>query len=68
MGIGCGVTAIDRDDAIALIFLHVFARHGKLEVKRIEENISVEAIEKEHVLPNMGNIAIRGVWFPLGYE
>jgi hypothetical protein len=25
-------------------------------------------LDQKHVVPNMGNIFIRGVWFPLGYE
>lgn len=68
LSLGCGVTAIDKEDAIELIRCHVF--NGSI-VPRISvciENIDVSTLDKRHVLPNMGSVLKRGVWFPLGYE
>ena len=67
-GWGVGVTAIDRDDAIALMRERVF-RSGVLPTIRLAiEDVDVSTLDEGHVLPNMGDVLRRGIWFPLGYE
>lgn len=61
--LGCGVTAYDHDDAISL----VMEGFGSLEIPEILECISdvdVSTLDHRHVLPNIGNLSIRGMWFP----
>jgi hypothetical protein len=38
---------------------------GILEVK---ENIDIAMLDPNHVLPNMDDPTVRGVWFPKGYS
>lgn len=37
------------------------------EVIECIEDVNVNDLDQSHVLPNMGNIVERGIWFPLGY-
>lgn len=63
--LGCGVTAIDKPTALALLKARVFG--GRMpEVLRVIEDVDVSALDA-HVRPNMGNPAAPGVWFPLGF-
>lgn len=63
LGIGCGITAFDVSDAMALMH-RCFPETEKLTVKSIRENIPVSDLDQFHVVPNMGNVAVRGIWFP----
>jgi hypothetical protein len=65
---GCGVTATDYSDALRLIQRNVFSKVGDLKINQVIPNITVDQLEQGHVMPNMGVIVIRGVWFPKGYE
>lgn len=67
LSIGCGVTAADYSDAISILKERVLiACHG-MEVCEVVEDVDINSLDSGHVLPNMGNVACRGVWFPLGY-
>jgi hypothetical protein len=66
--LGCGVTARDRDDAIALIKASVFHNRPFPPIKREVQDIDISSLDAGHVRPSMGNIFARGVWFPLGYD
>jgi hypothetical protein len=68
LNLGCGVTAYDHDDATNLLQERVFAGKEPKKILECIENIDVSTLDKKHVLPNMGSIAIRGIWFPQGYE
>jgi hypothetical protein len=61
---GMGVTAYNENDAAALIHAAV----GAVTVAQITEVKSIDELEQNHVVPNMGNFFRRGIWFPLGYE
>lgn len=65
--IGCGATAFDRDDALAMLRERVFGSHDLPAPEIVVEDIDVSSLDVGHVRPNMGNPAIRGIWFPLGY-
>lgn len=64
LGLGCGVTALSRLDAERLIKEMVFPLLGEGEILTVVEDIDVNSLEKNHVFPNIGNPAARGVWFP----
>lgn len=64
---GCGVTAYDYDDAINILKEFVFKRTSIPTIKKFIENVIIEKLDEDHVLPNMGIVNSRGIWFPLGY-
>ena len=46
------------------------SRHPAEWLRRLDvykEDIDVRALDPNHVLPNIGNVTSRGIWFPLGY-
>jgi hypothetical protein len=68
LNFGCGVTASSLAEAISLVRNNVFVGVPMPDILSIKENISVGDLDKNHVVPNMGNPAVHGIWFPLGYE
>lgn len=65
LNIGCGVTARDENDAINILRQREILSDG-LEIRKIVCDISMDDLDG-HVTPNIGNIFVRGVWFPQGY-
>jgi hypothetical protein len=65
---GCGVTAYSRDDALEILRFMVFKDEPMLKVQEIVEDVDVNNLDQGHVVPNMGVVAWRGVWFPKGYQ
>lgn len=61
-----GVTAYTFDDAVNILRQTVFSKEEILPVLKYTEDIKVEDLDQNHVVPNMGVITIRGVWFPSG--
>lgn len=64
VNIGCGVTAFDRTDAELLLRASVFKGRTFPTIIGCIENIDVSKLDPLHVLPNMGQVTVRGVWFP----
>lgn len=72
LSFGCGVTAYDKDDAIRTLRERVFARTwltglSSTDVAPITqciEDVDVRTLDQNHVVPNMGVVPCRGVWFP----
>lgn len=63
LNLGCGVTAKDRDDALLLI--RAASPDLPLEAPiAVVENIDVSTLDARHVLPNLGNVLVRGIWWP----
>lgn len=67
LNLGCGVTAESEHAATELIRASVF-EGAVFEVQRIIANVSIAELDQGHVVPNMGNPLVRGIWFPLGYS
>ena len=65
LNLGCGVTAHDHADAVALLQACVFPNEGPLEIVRVVEDVALSS--QNHVAPNIGAIGVRGIWFPQGY-
>jgi hypothetical protein len=63
---GCGVTAFDLDDALTLLGENVFP-DGVPKIGKIVEDVDISTLDQGHVLPNMGNVLVRGIWYPLGF-
>lgn len=63
---GCGVTAFDYEDAVKLLRENIFK--GELpNIISCQENVDISTLDQNHVVPNMGVVAVRGIWFPRGY-
>ena len=63
--LGAGVTAIDEVDARRLI-VAAFGQTAQIETVGVVG--TVDDLDQGHVVPNMGNILRRAIWFPLGYD
>ena len=68
IGIGCGVTAFDVDDAIQIMDKNIFPQARRPLIVIQIENIDISKLDQQHVIPNVANVTKRGIWFPLGYE
>jgi hypothetical protein len=60
-----GVTAYSVEDAFELLNVagHVLSRDDPNS--RITEGIQFADLDQMHIVPNMGPIVLRGVWYPL---
>jgi hypothetical protein len=65
---GCGVTAYDRADALNILQATVFAETSMPEIVEVIEDVDVRTLDQGHVIPKMGVVVERGVWFPRGYQ
>jgi hypothetical protein len=61
---GMGVTARSEIDAREIVVAAIGDEPRITSVVVIE---NMASLDQGHVIPNMGNIFIRGIWFPLGY-
>lgn len=68
LNLGCGVTAHNYDDALSLISTRIFPDKTIPTIVAVSEDVDVSTLDANHVLPNMGVVVKRGIWFPLGYE
>ena len=60
-----GVTALDRADAESLLAMSTFLAGRPLPaISEVVEDVDVRGLDPSHVIPNMGDPSIRGVWFP----
>lgn len=62
--LGCGVTANNINDAVDLLKRNLFRDWELVPILSVKEDVSIDDLEKNHVLPNIGNIMIRGIWYP----
>jgi len=65
---GCGVTALTYEDALSILEEKLFVEYGKLGVASVTADVAVSSLDAGHVLPNMGVVSIRGIWYPLGFQ
>lgn len=63
---GCGVTALSVEDALSLLKEHLFP-YGLPKIGKLVEDVDISTIDHHHVVPNMGNVLVRGIWYPLGF-
>jgi hypothetical protein len=61
---GCDVTGVDRADAEQLLAAGPFAGRTLPPIDGIIEDVDVSELDPGHVLPNIGDVTQRGVWFP----
>ena len=63
-GLGCGVTAHDEVEALALLGKTVGRMAALPPVARVTEDVDVSRLDPNHVLPNIGDPTRLGVWYP----
>jgi hypothetical protein len=68
INLGCGVSAYSRDDALALLRDRVFGGSGGPPLVEVIDDVTRGELDPKHVLPNLGRLDLRGVWFPQGYD
>ena len=68
IGYGCGVTAMDYEDAVGLVSTHVFRGEPMFPIKKCIEDVDVSTLDGGQILPNMASPHRRGIWYPLGYQ
>jgi len=66
--LGCGISAYNYDDALGIVKRLVFEGKSLPPLARKVKDVDISILDKNHVLPNMGDVLQRGVWFPLGYD
>ncbi len=62
---GVGVTAVDGDDARAMVRARVFGDGDLPPVRRWVDDVAATDLCPWLVLPNMIDWTLRGVWFPV---
>lgn len=62
--LGLGVTAFSRDDAFQLLSASGYTLSADDLSLRVTEGIQVADLDQNHIIPNMGPIVFRGVWYP----
>jgi hypothetical protein len=65
---GLGVTAHSEGEALAIVQVRVFSGRPLPATKSIARDLDVSALDPRHIRPNMGNPAVLGIWFPLGFQ
>jgi hypothetical protein len=61
---GCGVTGYDQADCEQLIRADLLKGENLPPITRVIENVDVQTLDRGHVIPNMGVVVWRGVWWP----
>ncbi len=64
--LGFGVTARSRDDALRIIKAFGYGQFLPTEDDALEviHPVTVRELDPHHVVPNMGPINVRGLWYP----
>ena len=68
LNLGWGVTAYNYTDATALLHERVFTGRDLPAIVGCIEDVDVSTLDQKHVVPNIGSVSIRGIWFPQGYN
>jgi hypothetical protein len=61
MTLGYGITAHSAEDAESLLRLILPAAYAIDTITWVQD---VQSLDQRHVVPNMGDLLKRGIWFP----
>jgi hypothetical protein len=64
--LGFGVTAFSLDEAIRIINLEGYGDYLPEDIGQLNviENVTITQLDQRHVVPNMGPMVMRGLWYP----
>ena len=62
--LGYGVTAFSVSDAVRMLRAAGITVPDDPTLLVVRENVSFAELDPNHVVPNMGPMVVRGVWFP----
>ena len=65
LNLRCGITARNKYEAEEITRIKAFSVFGLRKMEIVAEDVDVSKLDPGHVLPNMGNPAVIGVWFPI---
>jgi hypothetical protein len=65
---GCGVTAVNFDDAINILKQRIFKHKEVPALEKYVENIDIEKLDQGHIIPNMWTPNYRGIWYPMSFH
>jgi hypothetical protein len=60
--------ASNRTDAEWLVENRIFDGESLPPVTKFIEDVDITTLDQNHVVPNMGIVVIRGIWFPREYQ
>jgi hypothetical protein len=63
LNLGCGVTAWTVDDALRLVRTAFPDRPLGAPIE-VTENVDVSTLDAGHIFPTLGDVTLRGVWWP----
>ena len=61
---GYGVTAFSSNDALQILREFGIKLPEDISRFKITEGVRVSDLDQNHVLPNIGPMVVRGVWYP----
>ncbi|MFK8011470.1 MAG: hypothetical protein AB8B80_05480 [Marinicellaceae bacterium] len=67
---GLGVTALSQEDAFELAEEQGIYWHKNANELHIQENVRISDLDQSNIVPNIGPMQFRGVWYPcqnIGY-
>lgn len=67
LNLGSGVTAFSKEDAMTIVEERLYKIFNDLEIIDIITVASLNDLDEKHILPNIGDPCLRGIWFPMGY-
>ena len=70
-GFGCGITARDSNDALALLREYVFPIWGEAPIDKVVATFDMDALflsYPDSVREGAGNFLRRGIWYPIKEE
>jgi hypothetical protein len=59
---GIGVTAYSREDAEQLIQAEETLKH--YELVSVVDDVDIRSLDQNHIVPNIGPVNFRGIWYP----
>ena len=62
-GLGYGVTAASKDEAVRLLGRYGYPCAGE-EVTSVISGVTFADLDQNHVVPNAGPLIVKGVWYP----
>jgi hypothetical protein len=64
IGLGVGVTAFSFEDAVNLLQNDSTLGCFNPSFERFKANVQISDLDVNHVIPNMGVMQFRGIWYP----